>query len=440
MPERAPGAELSIAILSDTAVAGAAGSITALTSALACEFAGFKDVTLYHDSSDVLADHSIELSPNASRVLRALKVLDNTLAHSFEPQFIHQRSYRTGFQLAITALGAMAEGRYNAPFLHVQSSALTDVLTAAAKARGIKLSSGNPLQGLQQINTPLTAPNRSDNTHATTIELSFSASANASANSAEPNPSERATHDVVLVADDPQQTVRRLSNAEALRQTKTSLTHWRGSTPYEELPPGAFAAVLTQWVGPTQHMSYHFTASGELLEFNALVHHPSESEGESGTHTKQDLQNAFADWHPSLSALIESATSLDQTPIISTESVERLVHGSVAFLGSSCHSLMPHLPQQQALGIEDAWVISRMLEQWEDQPADGLLEYERYRLPRARRMTANAAARASQLCDTRPFETWRRNMGMTFGSRFLPELAMQKNDWLYGYDAVNGFE
>lgn len=428
MTERAPGAELSIAILSNTAVAGAAGSVTALTCALACEFAGFKDVTLYHDTSDTIADQSVELSPNASRVLRALKVLDELLPHSFEPQFIHQRSYRTGFQLAITALGAMAEGRYNAPFLHVQSSALTTVLAAAAETRGIKLRSGNGLTDLQQVDNRSTAQNNSD----TTVELTFTRSANTS----RPKDVHRDVHDVVLVADDPHQTIRRLSNAEPLRQSTDSLTHWRGTTPNEDLPPGAFAAVITQWVGPTQHMSYHFTAAGELLEFNALTHHQNQTE----PRTQQDLLSAFAGWHPSLTALIKTATSLSHTQTNSTEPVERLAHGAVGFLGASCHALMPHLPQQQALGIEDAWVIARMLEQWEDQPADGLVEFERYRLPRARRLTANATARASALCDTRPFETWRRNLGMTFGSRFLPELAMQKNDWLYGYDAVNGFE
>lgn len=427
MSERAPGDELSIAIISNAGVSGAAGSVAALTTALACNYSGFKDISVYHDTSHVIADHSVELSPNASRVIRSLKILDDLEADCFEPQFIHQRSYRTGFQLAITALGAMAEGRYYAPFWHVQCSTLTNALAAAATARGIQLHSNASVTALRQNDVTSNSTQTSQNA---VVELGLTLG---SANSGQ---TERRVHDVALVADDPQQQARMLSNAEPLMTTATSLTHWRGSTPFENLPLGAFAAVITQWLGPHHHLSYHFTAGGELLEFSAIVDNPNQATPSS----KQDLLAAFAGWHPSITALLESATHLESTPVISTTPVERLAHGNIAFLGASCHAIAPHLPQQHALGIEDAWVISRMLEQWEDEPASGLVEFERYRLPRARRLHTQANLRANQLCDTRAFETWRRNLAMTFGSRFLPELAMQKNDWLYGYDAVNGFE
>ena len=203
------GEELSIAILSSAAVTGSAGSITALTTALACEYAGFKDVTVYHDTSNEVTDHSVELSPNASRILRALKVLDELADNSFEPQFIHQRSYRTGFQLAITALGAMAEGRYNAPFLHVQSSALTAVLAEAANARGIHLQRGRSLTDLQY-----------GDTHNSRIALKF----NPVPDNTQPAAEQLRTHDVVLVADDPQQRARTLSNAEPLVSSSTPVT------------------------------------------------------------------------------------------------------------------------------------------------------------------------------------------------------------------------
>lgn len=416
MQERAPGAELSIAILSaaNADAATASGAITALSTALACEYAGFKDVCVYHpttlgvNATPQTIDHSLEISPNASRILRSLGVLSDLQSHCFEPQFIHQRSYRTGFQLAITALGAMAEGRYNAPFLHVQSSTLEQVLHAAATDRGITIEPAGTLQKIQQSASPVEH-----------VVLEFAAN-------------QTRSHDVVLIASDPNQNLRTLSNAEPLQRTATTLTHWRGTIPKEALPQGAFGAVITQWLGPTQHFNYHFTANGAVLEFSAIAETPSQ--------TREELIERFANWHPSINALIKTPDVLTCETVYQSAPVRRLAHGQVGFLGASCHDLTPHLPQQIALGIEDAWVISRMLEQWEDQPAAGLVEYERFRLPRAQRLQRQADALAMMLCDTRPLETWRRNLTLTFGSRFLPELAMQKNDWLYGYDAVNGFE
>lgn len=413
MQERAPGAELSIAILdsADGAASTSAGRIAALTTALACEYAGFKDVCVYSHDGQTASDTSVELSPNASRILRSLKVLDPLKPHSFEPQFIHQRSYRTGFQLAITALGAMAEGRYNAPFLHAPSGAVEQVLGAAAEARGITTPTAGPLTNITQSEL--------------NVELTFESSSKQAGDLLR-------THDVLLVTGDSDQKIRTLAKAETLRRSATPLTAWRGTTPHDALPPGAFAAVITQWLGPTQHFSYHFTAGGEVLEFNAIA----QTQGQ----TNAELHTAFDRWHPSINALIRTADTLTPTPVYETEPVERLAHGHIAFTGASCHTVMPHLPQQHALGIEDAWVVARMLEQWEDQPAEGLVEFERYRLPRARRLQTQAAGRAAMFCDLNPLSTWRRNLALTFGSRFLPELAMQKNDWLYGYDAINGFE
>ena len=34
---------------------------------------------------------------------------------------------------------------------------------------------------------------------------------------------------------------------------------------------------------------------------------------------------------------------------------------------------------------------------------------------------------------------WQRNLNWSLTSRFLPEIAMQRTDWLYGYDSIKGF-
>ena len=396
--------ELSIAI--------AGADSTALTTALACRAAGFSDVTLFEgdeSSQAELPPHaSVELSPNASRILRTLKTLEDLREQCFEPQFVHQRSYRTGFQLSILALGAMAEGRYNAPFLNIEAEALTAVLNRIACVRGIKRVTGAPEQFRQQHNCVTFAINNKHH-----------------------------KHDVLIVAADPEDRWRKLAAAENLTRAPTQALYWQANVLTDALPEGAFGPVITQWLGPQHYLSYHFGAGAQRLHLSAIT---QSAVTQSASSNPQPLMTALADWHPSVRALVEAADSLHCQPVIDTVSPERLAHGQIVFLASSCHSLLPHLPQQTALGIEDAWVVARMLEQWEEEPASGWIEYEKYRLPRARRMQTQAQLRAEKLCEPGAAKAWQRNLGLSLSSRFLPELAMQKNDWLYGYDAVNGFE
>lgn len=417
--------ELSIAI------AGVDSS--AFTTALACHAAGFSDITLFENISahaQTLPTHtspgfqtpslppkhaSVELSPNASRVLRTLKALDALREYCFEPQFVHQRSYRTGFQLSILALGAMAEGRYNAPFLNLEYRHLNKVLGQLAEARGIKRVAGE-VRKLTQSNIG--------------IELAVK--------------NKQHQHDVLIVAADPEDKWRTSANAETLTRTRTDTLHWQGEVLQSALPEGAFGPVITQWLGPLHHLSYHFGAGTQRLHLSAItaaVPDMQFNKSQTGSNAdREPLLATLTNWHPSLRALVQRADNLHCKPVVNSTSPKRLAHGRIVFLASSCHNLLPHLPQDTALGIEDAWVAARMLEQWEEDPASGWVEYEKYRLPRARRMQTQAQLLAQKLCEPGAARAWQRNLGLSLSSRFLPELAMQKNDWLYGYDAINGFE
>gem|GEM_PF-2303601 len=411
---RRPPDEPSIAII-DAGTGASPGRCAALTTALACNIAGLSDVTLYTSDGDPEQTNShsqspgVELSPNATRILRSLNVLETVRAESREPQFIHQRSHRSGFQLSTLALGAMAEGRYNAPFLHTTLTHLDSVLTHAAHTRGVQQEQLGPSAGLSQNQTQASL-HRSD--------LPTSA------------------HDVILIANDPQQTLRHALGVQPLQPKHTDWRLWTGRVTANRLPAGAFGPVLTQWLGPNTQVIYHHLLANDsddtddsttALQFSVIS-------------TAETLDAALAGWHPSLLDMIEVAQTLEELPVEQFSSPDTLVHGRFLFLAASAHPLLPHLPQQTALGIEDGWVLARMLDQWQDEPESALPDYERYRLPRARRLQQQASARALE--DTLEGGTarWARNLKLTFGSRFLPELAMQKNDWLYGYDAVNGFE
>ncbi len=128
-------------------------------------------------------------------------------------------------------------------------------------------------------------------------------------------------------------------------------------------------------------------------------------------------------------------------PFSPTESVvrEHWTEGNVAHLGRACYSPLPYRREAWLLGLEDAWVISRMLENYEEALHEGLAQYARFRRPRAIKVqrTSNETQHAYLVSDK--LAQAKRNLGIAFRTRFLPEMAMQRIDWLYQYDCIKGF-
>jgi len=138
--------------------------------------------------------------------------------------------------------------------------------------------------------------------------------------------------------------------------------------------------------------------------------------------------------------LIEAAGEVYKWAIYDRPPLPTWTRGAITLLGDACHPLRPYLAQGAAMAIEDAWVLSRMLERWEDDPACGLPDYERYRLPRTARVQAQSRAQGEEFHLSERRAVLLRNFKLALGSRYLPEIAMQQFDWLHGYDCVRGFE
>ncbi len=144
------------------------------------------------------------------------------------------------------------------------------------------------------------------------------------------------------------------------------------------------------------------------------------------------------DWHPSLWAQIEQLQPVDALKMDNGVR-NHWVEGDLVHLGHATMGCHPMRRETWFTGIEDAWVLSRMLENYEEAISEGLQAYQQYRKPRAERIhRSNQALLNSQLAIT-PTARLLRNVGIGLRSRFLPEIAMQRIDWLYGYDCIKGF-
>jgi len=169
------------------------------------------------------------------------------------------------------------------------------------------------------------------------------------------------------------------------------------------------------------------------VEFIAIVRDGFRSSNET-------LASHFAAWHANVGSLIRSSQPVVSKPVTEHEPIAQWYDRRVVLLGDACHALAPHLQQGAALAIEDAWVLSRMLERWEDEPIDGFNEYQRHRKVRVTRVRRASRVFAALWCLDTPRQILWRNLKLSLASRFLPEIAMQQLDWLYGYDCIRGFE
>lgn len=145
------------------------------------------------------------------------------------------------------------------------------------------------------------------------------------------------------------------------------------------------------------------------------------------------------EWHLSLHEAISQAKVLYDFNPSSHPVRENWYAGNVAWLGNACYQINPYHREAIQLGVEDAWVMSRMLENYEEDIHDAFRQYQYYRLPRANKIIQAMSKTAIAFDQPSAYKNTLRNVGIALGTRFLPELAMQKIDWFYNYDCIRGF-
>ena len=396
------------------------GGIGGLTLALACRHAGFKDIYVYEQASHIEGlGAGIQLSPNASRVLIALGLKNALTRVASYPQAVHLRAWQSGYLVAQRPLGQFSEDRYGFPYYHLHRADLHQVLLDAALANQVTIATGKTCLSLD--------------TYQGKERINFADGSDAA-------------HDVVIGCDGIHSVVRKtLFGADEPRFT--GHVAWRGMVKADRLPKGLISSAVTAWMGPKKHFVHYYVSRGELVNFVGVVEAAEEAQKDSWSEEswrrsgdKAEIVEDFRDWHPSIATLINAADQCFKWALYDRDPLANWSAGRVTLLGDACHPMLPYMAQGAAMAIEDAWVLSRMLENWEDETAKGFLEYERYRRPRTSKVQLGSRAQGQQFHLSDKWKVLKRNLRLGFGSRFLPDVAMQQLDWLHGYDCVKGFD
>ena len=388
------------------AVAGA--GIGGLAAALCLARAGCS-VCLF-DRSPLLAEAGagLQLSPNASSVLRRLGVLDAVAPDAVAIAMVRIGRGRDACVLARLPLGPAAEARYGAPFLVTLRADLHRVLLDAVRATpDIRLETGRSLAGWSAEGAG--------------VQLAFTGDAAMSV-------------DGLVGADGLHSVVRRqLHPSETAASARR--TAWRALIAADDLPESFRQTCSNLWLGSKAHLVHYPVAGGRLVNVVAVIDEAREDPALRGLWScpgdPAEIRRRFAGWAPQLRQLIAASPQWSTWPLADRPALARWSDGPVTLLGDAAHPMLPFLAQGAAQALEDAAALGDAVAQrGEDLPA-AFRRYDRTRRDRTARVQAESRRQAAIYHLGGPAAALRDAV-----LSHMPQRRLQaRYDWLYGHRA-----
>lgn len=348
----------------------------------------------------------IQLSPNATRVLGWLGVLEHLDPQMVRPGRHRFMDWQSGDSLLTTPLGDTVASAFGSPYGHAHRAHLLEAFVAAlGDDPGVEL--GVDVERVGQ-----------------TDSQAFAVLADG----------RRVEGDVLIAADGVRSPIRETLFAPGAPRHSGCMA-WRGLTPVERVADLGFERDSYIWMGPGRSMVIYFVAGGTLL--NWIGSGPSDGETRESWTTTASVAAAldeFSGWHPMVRGLIERSEVPYKWALYDREPLEHWVDGRIALTGDAAHAMLPYHAQGAAQCIEDAWVLAGALARHDDVPA-GLAHYERLRKPRTRQVqeASRAAERLFHLAE--PDAVERRNQRFAQANHQHAERFPPGQEWLYAYDA-----
>jgi salicylate hydroxylase len=348
----------------------------------------------------------IQMGPNAVKTLRALELEDGLVRFGAMPRNHIGRNWRSGRTLFRSATHSACVERFGVPFYQVQRSDLHTHLRNALPDACIQVD--RRFESMRQDKDVVVA-RFSDGTE---VES-----------------------DVLIGADGIHSAVKTsLVGPDSPRFT--GVICWRGQALANQLPKGLIPPDSLNWMGPGGCVVHYYVRPGELV--NWIAHRTTDvwaEEAWSVPGDKQELMQAFEGWHPSLLQLFEATEECFKWAIFDRDPLPFWSKERTTLLGDAAHPMLPFLAQGGAMAMEDGLVLTQALRQHDDDVPFALRRYEAVRKERATKVQMGSRARASICQVSSPFQQFRRDAAYLLHQLLRPGSAIQKADWIYGYDA-----
>ena len=393
--------------MSRRAIISGAG-IGGLATALALSHAGF-DVTLY-EQAGALEEFGagLQLTPNATRVLSSLGVLESVRAVSTVPDAVCVLRGSDDAMLMRMALDD-AERRWGAPYLALHRADLQRALAVAADNR--------PNVRLRLRTTVAGAAADGDR-----VSVGLKRGAATIADQA----------DLLVAADGLRSRVReRLGLGDADKAAFTGRVAFRATVDSSLIDPRWRRPEVLLRLGRNAHLVHYPLRGGSVVNLVAVLEarwrsadsdHPWDGEAD-----RPALERAFARWSASTRKLLAAATNWRAWPLYGRPPIATFSLGAIALVGDAAHPMVPFLAQGAAQAVEDAGALGRAFSQTSLIP-EALMAYSRSRVARATRVQVEAL-RQGRIYHMSGPAALARDVAMRLMG---PERLKARYDWLYG--------
>ena len=380
--------------------------IGGLTAALALSRVGIRTTVIERSPELAAVGAGVQLSPNATRILRSLGLLEAVAATASQPEAIRVRSARGGRTLALMSLRD-AERRWGAPYLVIRRADLQRVLADAVAANAdVSLFLGTALAGFGTTTQGVKA----------TLKQGLL--------------TRTVTSQALIGADGIHSAVRaRLADGGPDLPQETGRVAWRAliDSAAAKLSPARGETQL--WLGRNAHLVHYALDHGRLVNLVAVTQDTSADPDVTWSQPGDPdvIRSRFAGWHRSARELIDVPTTWTTWPLYDRAPLAAWNAGSIGLLGDAAHPILPFLAQGAAQAIEDGAALADAFTRTRD-PAAALDMYSRSRIARATRVqeTSRQLGRIYHLSG--PAALARDAAMRLAGGRRL----LHRNDWLYG--------
>ncbi|PDT13078.1 salicylate hydroxylase [Rhizobium sp. J15] len=337
----------------------------------------------------------LQLSPNASRILDELGILDGLSKVWLEPDTIRLISGSSLRQLAAVPAGKFARERWGAPYGVLHRTTLQKALLAAVEADplcrlhlGVQIEAGLP-------------------------------------------PLERAA-DLVIGADGVWSKLRQSVPGSPSPRFSGNIAY-RFTIAEAEAPAFLDRTSVSAFLGGSAHLvSYPLkeTGSFNMVAITAGNLAPQTWQSEPTAEQRAQLRKRLSGWNAAILSLVERQRNLTFWPLFETTAGAWHDGRRTVLIGDAAHAMMPFAAQGAAMAIEDAYELAGFLS---NRPvAEALALFEKHRTPRIARLRQRGAFNQFAYHAKGPIRIGR---DLVLGLKPPQSLAADL-DWIYGYKAA----
>jgi len=389
------------------AVAGA--GIAGLTAALALARKGFS-VTIF-ERAERLEEigAGLQLSPNATRILRSLGVLDRLEKDAVKPEAVVLKDAASLSILARVPLSQTAASRWGDSYIVAHRADLQKaLLSSITDEPSITLKTGVEVHGVTFGSGVAVRIKEGGHEHEVPCRL-------------------------LIGADGVWSGLRPLAGG--------GLSRFTGHVAFRTVLRGDAAGriggdilsrkTVTAFLAPGFHLVAYPLRAGAEINLVAVTKGPDIPRGWAGKADTALLLKQAESGAPALAALLREATPWTAWPVHAVSRNSPWIHpGGLALVGDAAHAVTPYAAQGAAMAIEDAAALAALAARENDMAAM-LRSFERIRKPRVERVAARGDFNRMVWHAAGPL-AFARNLVLRLKSS---ESLASDLDWLYGYDA-----